>query len=486
MSASRTAVCLGLALAVSAAPAGADEPVLFLEQSDAIAELDGQRQLEISGIQGTLHVRLGTPGELRFSARSRDNRREERPVALWVENDTLRFAPAAGQDGELLLLEVAVPPELSVDIEITDSHLTVSGLMSALLLRGERLAAGIHGLKQPAEIELVESSLEVAGAESELTLEGRKLEATLVRIGGYLSLEARDSQVDLEQIFGDVDVDVVDTSLTVDTVAQPLRLNADGGDVGVMNLRRGGELVLDGAPLELLRVTGRTEVQTDEETRFRDLDGDLVIRSYGGSVRGSGNTKSLQVTTDSAEVRVEKIAGNVRVEGDHLQVHMSDVEGELGVYTTASQVHVQSAAGPVVVENDFGDITIEKAAKKVQVTSRNGNVRISQLSAPLQLTANGDRVEVIWAEVARDGDCLVQNDGGEVWLNFPVQWGGTLDAEAEYGRIESNIPGIVVSDDGNRATGVMRRMRQPRIRVKSGGDVYLNSNAPGSQQRPGG
>jgi DUF4097 and DUF4098 domain-containing protein YvlB len=201
--------------------------------------------------------------------------------------------------------------------------------------------------------------------------------------------------------------------------------------------------------------------------------------AYGASVLGSGNSGSVAVTTDSGDVRLEKIGGTTRVEGDHLRVRLNDIQGELGVFTTSSEVHVENTSGAVDVRNDYGNISIDNAAKKVKISSRGGDVRVSGLSAGVELNADGERVEVGWAEVARDEDCLVQNASGDVWLKFPARWGGTVEAEADYGRIESQIPEVIVSDDGNRASGVVRRMARPRIRVKSGGDLYLKTTVPG-------
>jgi len=156
------------------------------------------------------------------------------------------------------------------------------------------------------------------------------------------------------------------------------------------------------------------------------------------------------------------------------------VKADVGIAVSSSDVHLENTSGPVRVENDYGNIVIRKAAKKVTVISREGDVTITELTGPLALEANGDRVEVRWVDTSSE-DSVVHNEGGEVWILLPLKWVGSVEAETDFGRIESNINGVAVSGGGKRAAGAVRRKVQPRLSVKSGGDVYLNSSVPGQQ-----
>ncbi len=468
------------ALLLSTVYVTADEPVLIREESSGTAQLDGQRVLAISHIRGTMFIRLGTPGEVRFAARLRDNRREEHPVALWLVDETLEFRPVEGLEETVLLLEVAVPPELSLEIVTEDSLLTLSGLRGDVKVAGERLAIEGHGLTGPIEVELVDSTIKLSDVEKSLDFEGRAVKADLSRIQGDLSLSASDSEIELDQIKGEIDADLDGTSLEASFLQRRVELDANGGKIRLSDLQFGAQLRLEDTPVELFRVLGTVEVETNAETRFQDLDCELVIHGYGASVRGSGSLRSLKVTTDSAQVRVENIGANLFIDGDHLEVYASGVNGEVGITVSSSGVQLENTSGLVRVENDYGDIVIRKATKKVTVTSLEGNVTITELAAPLALEANGDRVEVRWSDTSNE-DSVVHNEGGEVWILLPLKWVGTVEAETDFGRIESNINGVAVSDGGKQATGVVRRRVRPRLSIKSGGDVFLNSSVPGQQ-----
>jgi hypothetical protein len=467
-------------LLASVSPAvAADEPYVLLEQADGAAAPDGQTRVEVAGIQGTLYLRAGAPGELRFSARSLTNRREERAVALWVVDDVLRFEPPAEHSGEPLLLEVGVPPEMSVHVEAAASHVTLSSLEGPATVEGSELEVEVRGVKGAVELELDDSKLLVAGAEDDLSLRGTGIDGKVTYVTGFVSVAVRESKLELVEIDGDTDIDLADTSFVIDSMTEMLRLVAVGGEVGALNLRKGLQMELEGAKLELMQVSGPMEVDTDGSVEFRDLDGDLVVHSFGGLVRGIGNAGSLRIDSSDAEVRLENVTGSTRIEGDRLKVSLESMQGDVGVSVTASEVRIQNSKGAVDVSNDYGDVVVKSAQKKVKIASRDGNVLVEELEAPVEIQADGERVMVSWSQVARDENCVIANDGGEVWLTFPTKWGGTVDAVSEYGQVESEIPAVVVSDDGSKAYGTVRRMAQPRIQVKSGGDLYLRGTAPG-------
>ena len=74
----------------------AQEAVLFEEASSGILELSGHSRLDIEGFAGTVFVRAGKRGELRYSAATRTARREPHPVALWLRGGKIIFRPVAG------------------------------------------------------------------------------------------------------------------------------------------------------------------------------------------------------------------------------------------------------------------------------------------------------------------------------------------------------------------------------------------------------
>ena len=62
---------------------------------------------------------------------------------------------------------------------------------------------------------------------------------------------------------------------------------------------------------------------------------------------------------------------------------------------------------------------------------------------------------------------------GDVTVHFPAQGGCLVEASAGYGRIESDLETVRVSEDGARASGMVNRRSRPTVRVESAGSVVL-------------
>jgi hypothetical protein len=189
----------------------------------------------------------------------------------------------------------------------------------------------------------------------------------------------------------------------------------------------------------------------------------------------------VAVITDGATVHLERIKGTVRVEGQDLRVRLREIGGEAIVRTSLSELFVESTEAALEISNDFGDIAIAKANGPVKVESRDGDVRVSELRGPLKLTADGNEVEVSWAEIRGEEDSSVSNQRGNVSLRLPANGRCRVDASAEFGSIESDLPGVRVSDDGRAASGALGGASKPLVRVRAGGALYI-----GKSQKPTG
>ena len=477
-------VAIGILLG-SAVALPAQEPELLADLADGMLTLEGENKLSIRDLQGAVSVRPGKAGEIRYSARSSDNRREERPVALWLDGRTLQFRPLAGQEGEKLILQISISPELAGEIELVDSRISAGGFGGGLELRGRNLKAELFSIGESLRVELEGGTLGVESVAGDASLDTRGTEVKVNRVSGYLTLVAQGAPVELFQLGSDVEASLDAVDLKVEEVRGAFRASAEGGSLALSQLMQGAELRLDEAAVSLSGSKGSIEIDTNAEVRFRDLEASLRVTSYGGNIRGQGSAGPLELTTSGAEVVLENLGASAQVQGDDLTVRVKGVRGDLLVRTTGSNLVLEDLQGTVDVENDFGDIIVKKAAKGLKVVSRDGDVRIIDLSGPLNLKSDGNEVRVSWAAMAQDGDSEIENERGDVWLGFPPKGGGRLEVEAKAGRIESSVAGVRVTDDGNFASGLLGRANRPTIQVKAGANVYIATAGPGKAPTSG-
>jgi hypothetical protein len=468
-----------LALTLSAG-AAAEEPILLSTETPAIVETQGMSSVRLEGIDGTISVRAARPGEMRYAARSLDNRREERSLALWQDGRDFVLRPDDSSAPERLLVEIMVPRELSLEIDIVDSRLDISVLSGDLVVRSVRSDIDARGLEGVTRFELEGGTLSTSGTSGTISVGGHDFEARLTRGKGSVTLDVARSVVEISELESDLRADLDESQLTTNGVRQQFRLNADRSALELRGLYGGGELVLDESPLVLSDINGGFTVETDSDVRFRDIQAVLTVNSYGGNVHGSGNAGGCKINTYNAEVALDTIGGPVEVEGDNLQVRLETLKDALTARTSSSSLTVLGAEAAVDITNEFGDVEIAGASGPVTVVNRDGDTRIRELKGSLDLRADGNSVEVGWSAVAGEAS-RVENASGDVRVSFPEGGAFRFTAEAPHGQIHSDLPEVRISDDGHTASGgsgvPTRRgaggSAGASIRIEAGADIYV-------------
>ncbi len=480
-------VCTALGLFLGGI-AAADEPILLAEEARGLVVVEGQNRFEMAELSGTLSVRAGRPGEIRFMARTLDESREELPVSIWQVDNAFRMLPAEGHEERPVLLEMSVGPEIAVVLEVYDSRLTLQGLRGDVEVTGAGLELSARALTGNGEFQLDESTFSLDGLEGALTLTGEGIEASARRVGGGATLTLQGGAIGITELRGGIEADLENIMFRAEKLSGELRGQADGGEFRLSDLKGDGELWLSEAPLILEKLQGKLQVDTDAAVQFTQIAGDLTVRHsrFGSSIRGTGSQGSLDLEMNGGELVLADLKGPTKIRGSDLTVDLKDLQAELDIQSRSSTIQIEKAAGGITIENDFGNVSIQDAAEAVKVVNEGGDVSIRQLKGQAEVKADGGEVVVKWAQVGTKANSHIENEDGDVHVSLPEGSGCRIDAEAPYGRIEADHPDIRVTADGNFASGVLGRRNQPVIEVKSGADLFLKTPGRASVDRPAG
>jgi hypothetical protein len=462
-----------LTLALAATHGTSRGAVRLGEGPELVLHVRGETGVDLEGIRGEIRIRSGRASQMRFSCRGLEPGRPRLPVTLWRDGARFRIAPGEGSRDRARRLELTVPPGFRVRVEGRDAWVKASRLEGPIELSGEGLEFIGDSPRGDVTLELTGGRARVVDLDGDLTVDGRELELETRKVTGRVFAILEGGSAVFEQTRGDVDLNVHATALTLETVLGAARVRASTGTVRAQSVLRGGELILEDAPLELAGCGGTLRVETDAPVELSGNRATVKIDGYGAPVTGRGHQGPLTIKTDGAEVLLEQLGGPLRLEGEALTARVDGAAAEVEVKTRSSRITVVDASAPVTIDNEYGDVAVESAEDRVTIRSRDGNVRLVEIAGPVSVDAEGRRVWVVWKSLHAGEDSEIVNRRGDVAVRFPDRGGCAVEASAHFGRIENDLDELRVSDDGDRASGEIRGQARPLVKIEAAGKVVL-------------
>lgn len=266
----------------------------------------------------------------------------------------------------------------------TKAQITVTG--NSVLLNANTDGAGDHGVTADMDISVpANAAVDVAAKRGDVTVNNRKANVKVSLQHGDVALSEVDGpvQVNLEkgsiratQIRGDVDVTGHVDSVNVEDVSGAVRLNGDFYE----------DIRLSKIAKSVIFKTSRSDME------FASLAGDLDIAS--DQVRGNDLVGPSRVTTNSKDIHLEDVTGDLQVQSNN---------GDVEITTSGKQ-----PAGKMDVATGHGDVAVTVAGKtppdKVNVATQHGDVTLTM--------DNGVGFQV--SAVTRKGDISSEFDGVKV------------------------------------------------------------------------
>jgi len=283
---------------------------------------------------------------------------------------------------------------------------------------------------------------------------------------------------------GGLDVDLDTVTAKIEGIAEPVRIRAKRGSLGLSLARRGGEIRLSGTSLKLDQCRGDLSVESDTAVRFQDCTADLRFEGESAGLIGERNNGSVEVHARGAGIKLSGLKGPTRVEGDNLKLELTQLVGDLTVKTSDSAISVVDVSGRVDVDNDGGDVSLDQAPGEIKVRSRGGNVLVTQAASPVHVEADGERVEISWLSLAFQGKSEIRNARGGVAVRFPPNGGARIEAESQFAEVESEFPKVTVTPDRHKAQGSVGGVAQTSVTIVAGGVVEILGGDAGQLPPP--
>jgi hypothetical protein len=447
-------VAAGAVLLVTAWGGARAEAVLLAEEVRGAVEPQGERRLVIKGVIGQIGVTKAEDGRLRFASNSLPAGGVEPAMSLWSEGGGLVLRAPEGEEATPRTLWVALPDGISLRTELSDSKVTVADLAEPIEIDGRDL-----------EVEVVRARADVT-----LTLEGG--DASVNGLEGGLTLSVVGADVRVQRSASPVSADLRESTVRIEGVSGILDIDSEQGSLEIRE-GRGGDVRLSETALTLAESNGAWRIETDAAVTLEETDADLMLESWGGRVEGSLFEGPLTLRVHNATAVLSALSAGAVIEADGSDVRLSTVKGELRIVSRSSSLGVVGAGDAVFVEADGGSLRLTDSAGPVEVDSEGTEVTIEGAAASLNIAADALNVDVEWKKLSTGDDSEIVNEGGDVTIRLPASGGCRLNARSRRGWIEADHPDVRISDDREHASGVIRRRRNPTLKVEAEGAITV-------------
>jgi DUF4097 and DUF4098 domain-containing protein YvlB len=215
------------------------------------------------------------------------------------------------------------------------------------------------------------------------------------------------------------------------------------------------------------------------------FDGDLALRTGGGSVRAERLGGSLRASTGGGNIVLGAVAGSARCTTGGGSIRVESIGGEAVLETGGGDIEIQTAGGPVRAATAGGAIRIGNAASSVSAATAGGPISVGRAKGKVTASTAGGSIQVdramgVVCETAGgairltniSGSLRASTDGGNiaarlladfsesflatgegditVWIpsNLKVTVRAQNDASPRIRNIESDFPGLAIREHG--------------------------------------
>jgi hypothetical protein len=214
-----------------------------------------------------------------------------------------------------------------LDLNSRDATVKVQGLTGAIRLDARGGSADLTGLSSGGDVRMSDSALRLTGGKGELTVTSdAAVEFTNMNASmrfemdggslhgkgnqGLVRVRGRRTDVKLEGIAGELDLDTTSGGVVVQKISGPVTAVVFGGDAQLLELQGAVDLDIGGGNAEVAWAA----IAGDRDSRLRSNNGDLTVRfPANASCRVTARSSSGRITSDIPTIKVP--AGATEVQG---------------------------------------------------------------------------------------------------------------------------------------------------------------------------
>jgi DUF4097 and DUF4098 domain-containing protein YvlB len=199
-------------------------------------------------------------------------------------------------------------------------------------------------------------------------------------------------------------------------------------------------------------ITART---SHGDIKLAGTNGPVTVTSQSGDLDLHDITGDVAATLAHGDAHIDTVKGSVRLDGQGGEVDLSDVTGDATLQgdfygpirahdiqktTRYTSSRTNLALGPLSgeMEMDSGDLTVSDVAGSFTLTTENKDVTLDNINGRIDLTDTHGDISLHFAQAPRD-DVRIADDSGNIDITIPAHASFTISAISRNGDIENGF-----------------------------------------------
>lgn len=241
-------------------------------------------------------------------------------------------------------------------------------------------------------------------------------------------------------------------------------LNLDAVGVETMEIMCGsGDLVVEGGPMENIRVTANIEIRGMNASKSKAYIRDHVelwLRKDGAKAllksdpskgyRRGGKADIhlivhmparlyLDVKDSSGDIEIFSVQGNLSLDDGSGGIRIHDMGGDLDIHDSSGEITVENVRGNALLKDGSGEIRVEDLQGNAMIHDGSGNISVYRTGGNLTIEDGSGSIRVRQVQ----GSVVVDDGSGDIDIQ-DVENGVVIQNDGSGSRRISNVRGNIV------------------------------------------
>lgn len=242
-----------------------------------------------------------------------------------------------------------------------------------------------------------------------------------------------------------------------------------------------GDVTVDG--LSAVQVTSNSG-----DVKLNDIAGDVQAHMHHGDFSAHAIQGQVQVDGTGSDVTLSEIHGSAAINGEFFgDIHLEQIGQAVQFHSSMTSLDIPHLDGSMTL--DHSDLSVSRASGPIHIVAKSKDIDMTQIAGDAEIEDSDGDVSLV--AVAPLGNVQVSDRTGDVVVTMPENAGFTVSGSTSGDEsIHTDFPLRVVSENGRQTLsgtvgngGVTLRLQTEHgnLDLRKGEDRALTTPAPGAK-----